>query len=270
MGGLLSRLSEEKKSEKSGPLDGTSITQQITGVDRLREKVQSKLIDDMPQQILTEQNQDKKRAMLRDRIITVTNEESPKLNITLSARDMEGMTQIILDEMIGFGPIQQLLDQEDISEVMVNGPYQIYIERKGKLILTDVKFKDNDHVMRIIERIVAPIGRRIDESVPYVDARLPDGSRVNAIIPPLALNGPTITIRKFKKEKLQIGDLVRFGTLTQEMADFLQACILSRLNIVVSGGTGSGKTTTLNILSTFIPEDERIITCEDAAELQLR
>ncbi len=270
MGGLLSRLSEDKKStEKSGVLD-SGVTQQITGIERLKDRVQSKLIDDMPQAIIAEQNQEKKRAMLRDRIIQVTNEEGPKLNITLSSRDMEGMTQILLDDMIGYGPIQKLLDEEDISEVMVNGPYQIYIERKGKLILTDVKFKDNDHVMRIIERIVAPIGRRIDESIPYVDARLPDGSRVNAVIPPLALNGPTITIRKFKKEKLQWQDLVRFGTLTEDMAHFLDACIKVRLNIVVSGGTGSGKTTTLNILSSFIPEDERIITCEDAAELQLR
>ncbi|MBF0499523.1 MAG: CpaF family protein [Candidatus Riflebacteria bacterium] len=270
MGGLLSRLSEEKKSgEKSSMMDSAA-TREITGFERLKDKVHTRLIDDMPQAIMTEANQEKKRAMLRDRILQVVGEESPKLNITLSPREIESMSQVLLDDMIGFGPIQKLLDEEDISEVMVNGPYQIYFERKGKLILSDVKFKDNDHVMRIIERIVAPIGRRIDESVPYVDARLPDGSRVNAIIPPLALNGPTITIRKFKKEALGIQDMVRFGTVSQEMATFLEACIKIRLNIVVSGGTGSGKTTTLNILSSFIPEDERIITCEDAAELQLR
>ncbi len=270
MGGLLARLNEEKKAEnKSGIMD-SALTREITGFERLKDRVHTKLIDDMPQAIMAEQNQEKKRSMLRDRVIQVINEESPKLNVILSPREVESLTQILLDDMVGFGPIQKLLDEEDISEIMVNGPYQIYYEKKGKLTLSDIKFKDNDHVMRIIERIVAPIGRRIDESVPYVDARLPDGSRVNAIIPPLALNGPTITIRKFKKEKLGIADLVRFGTLTDEMAKFLEACIKVRLNIVVSGGTGSGKTTTLNILSSFIPEDERIITCEDAAELQLR
>ncbi|HNW36800.1 MAG TPA: ATPase, T2SS/T4P/T4SS family, partial [Candidatus Ozemobacteraceae bacterium] len=200
MGGLLSRLTEEKKSnEKSGILE-SAITREITGFERLREKVHTRLIDDMPQAIMTEQNQEKKRGMLRDRIGQVATEEGNKLNLSLAPRELESMTQVLLDDMIGFGPIQKLLDDDDISEVMVNGPYQIYFEKKGKLILSDVKFKDNEHVMRIIERIVAPIGRRIDESVPYVDARLPDGSRVNAIIPPLALNGPTITIRKFKKE----------------------------------------------------------------------
>lgn len=270
MGGLLSRLNEEKKtSEKSGILDSAS-TREITGFERLKDRVHTKLIDDMPAAIMAEQNVDKKRNMLRERILAVVAEESPKANVTLAQREIEALSATLLDDMIGFGPIQPLLDEEDISEVMVNGPFQIYYEKKGKLILSDIKFKDNDHVMRIIERIVAPIGRRIDESVPYVDARLPDGSRVNAIIPPLALNGPTITIRKFKKEALGIADLVKFGTLTQEMAEFIEACIKVRLNIVVSGGTGSGKTTTLNILSSFIPEDERIITCEDAAELQLR
>ncbi len=274
MGGLLSRLNEEKKSEKSSTstsaiLEGAS-TQVLSSFEKLKEKVHTKLIDDMPAAIMAEQNMDKKRSMLRDRIAVVINEESPKLNIVLSTRENELMTNTLLDDMVGFGPIQPLLDEDDISEVMVNGPYQIYYEKKGKLVLSDIKFKDNDHVMRIIERIVAPIGRRIDESVPYVDARLPDGSRVNAIIPPLALNGPTITIRKFKKEALGVADLIKFGTLTPEMATFIEACIKVRLNIVVSGGTGSGKTTTLNILSSFIPEDERIITCEDAAELQLR
>lgn len=269
MGGLLSRLNEEKKTDKSGIMEATS-TREISGFERLKDRVQTKLIDDMPPAIMAEVNIDKKRNMLRERIFAVIAEESPKANISLNQREIESLSNTLLDDMVGFGPIQPLLDEEDISEVMVNGPFQIYYEKKGKLILSDIKFKDNDHVMRIIERIVAPIGRRIDESVPYVDARLPDGSRVNAIIPPLALNGPTVTIRKFKKEALGIADLVKFGTLTQDMADFIEACIKVRLNIVVSGGTGSGKTTTLNILSSFIPEDERIITCEDAAELQLR
>ena len=277
MGGLLSRLNEEKKvesiasgSSQTSSMMSTGSTQAISSFERLKEKVHTKLIDDMPAAIMAEQNLERKRSMLRDRVIQVIGEESPKCNITLSSREQEMLTSTLLDDMVGFGPIQPLLDEEDISEVMVNGPYQIYYEKKGKLVLSDIKFKDNDHVMRIIERIVAPIGRRIDESMPYVDARLPDGSRVNAIIPPLALNGPTITIRKFKKEALGVADLIKFGTLTPEMATFIEACIKVRLNIVVSGGTGSGKTTTLNILSSFIPEDERIITCEDAAELQLR
>ncbi|MFZ3577015.1 CpaF family protein [Virgibacillus sp. DJP39] len=181
--------------------------------------------------------------------------------------------KLVVDELVndltGFGPINPLLLDEDVSEVMVNGPNQVYCERKGKLVLTDVKFRDNEHVMNVIERIVAPIGRRIDESSPMVDARLPDGSRVNAIIPPLALKGPTITIRKFSEDPFVIEDLVQFGTLTKEMAVFLDACVKARLNIFVSGGTGSGKTTTLNVLSNFIPSDERIVTIEDAAELQL-
>ncbi|NLN06638.1 MAG: CpaF family protein [Firmicutes bacterium] len=175
----------------------------------------------------------------------------------------------IVDEAIGFGPIHPLLKDETITEIMVNGPRQVYIERDGKLELTDVTFRDDEHVMHIIEKIVAPIGRRIDESSPMVDARLPDGSRVNAVIPPISLVGPSITIRKFAREPYTIDDLLNFETLNLEMAAFLEAAVKARLNIVVSGGTGSGKTTTLNVLSSFIPHHERIVTIEDAAELQL-
>ena len=176
----------------------------------------------------------------------------------------------VLAEVLGFGPIEPLLKDDTITEIMVNNASQVYIERKGKLELTDVTFRDDAHVMHVIEKIIAPIGRRIDESSPMVDARLPDGSRVNAIIPPLALKGPAITIRKFAKEPYQVDDLIKFGTWTQEIADFLKVCVEGKLNIIVSGGTGSGKTTTLNILSAFIPSSERIVTVEDAAELQLR
>ncbi|WML57193.1 CpaF family protein [Neobacillus sp. PS2-9] len=183
--------------------------------------------------------------------------------------DRKKVVNELINDLTGFGPINPLLLDEDVSEVMVNGPNQVYCERKGKLVLTPVQFRDNEHVMSVIEKIVAPLGRRIDESSPMVDARLPDGSRVNAIIPPLALNGPTITIRKFSKDPYQIEDLINFGTVTEEMAIFLDACVKARLNIFVSGGTGSGKTTTLNVLSNFIPEDERIVTIEDAAEIQL-
>src|SRR5581483_2245667 len=151
-----------------------------------------------------------------------------------------------------------------------NGPYHVYIEKQGRLHRTDIRFRDNEHVMRLIDRIISPLGRRCDEQSPYVDARLPDGSRVNAVIPPISLVGPVVTIRKFAKQPLQLEDLVRFGTVTSPMLDFLRACVHVRLNIVISGGTGSGKTTLLNVLSGFIPEDERIVTIEDAAELQLQ
>jgi pilus assembly protein CpaF len=181
-----------------------------------------------------------------------------------------GMIEDVIAEITGFGPIEPLLHDETVTEVMVNGPSQIYVERKGKLELTNVVFRNEDHVMHIIDRIIAPMGRRIDESSPSVDARLPDGSRVNAIIAPLSLVGPVITIRKFSTKPYTVDDLVRFGTATPEMFDFLRACVEARLNIFVSGGTGSGKTTTLNVMSSFIPNDERIVTIEDAAELQLR
>jgi pilus assembly protein CpaF len=175
----------------------------------------------------------------------------------------------ILNELIGFGPIQGLLDQPDISEVMVNRPEQVYIERNGQLIDTDIKFDNDEHIMRVIERIISPLGRRIDTENPMVDARLPDGSRVNAVIPPVAIDGPVLTIRKFSKTKLTINQLIECDTLTQMMSDFLRACVLGRLNIVISGGTGSGKTTLLNVLSSFIPETERVVTIEDSAELRL-
>ena len=176
----------------------------------------------------------------------------------------------ICDEILGLGPIEPLLKDESITEVMINGPKKIFVERKGKLQLTNVQFHDDAHLMTIIERIVSPLGRRIDESSPLVDARLQDGSRVNAIVPPLSLIGPCVTIRKFTKNPLSIDNLVGFGTLSEEMAEFLEACIRARLNIIVSGGTGSGKTTTLKVLSSVIPNDERIVTIEDAAELRLQ
>ncbi|HEB65570.1 MAG TPA: CpaF family protein [Chloroflexi bacterium] len=174
------------------------------------------------------------------------------------------------DELLGYGPIQPFLEDPDVSEVMVNGPENIFIEKDGRLVKTNARFRDDAHVIRIIERIVLPLGRRVDADNPMVDARLPDGSRVNAVIPPIAIDGPSITIRKFRRDKLSVEQLIEYGSLTESMAEFLRACVVSRLNIVISGGTGSGKTTLLNVLSGFIPEDERIVTIEDAAELQLR
>ncbi len=193
-----------------------------------------------------------------------------KTNLHLPTALKKQLFEEIINDILGYGPIQPLLDDPEVSEIMVNGPRKIYVERKGKLQRTHIMFDDDEHVLRIIERIVLPLGRRIDADRPTVDARLPDGSRVNAVVPPVALDGPIITIRKFRKDKLTVQDLIKFGSMTEFMAQFLSACVKARLNIVISGGTGSGKTTLLNILSGFIPSDERIVTIEDAAELQLQ
>ncbi len=190
------------------------------------------------------------------------------LNFPDSIRD-----RLILDifaEITGYGPLQPLLDDPEITEIMVNGPQKVYVEKQGRLERTNVVFDDNLHILKIIDRIVTPLGRHIDSDSPMVDARLPDGSRVNAVVPPCAVDGASLTIRKFRKEKLSILQVIELNTLTQGMADFLRACVLGRLNIIISGGTGSGKTTFLNVLSGFIPNDERIVTIEDAAELQLQ
>jgi len=189
--------------------------------------------------------------------------------VNLTDEQTRQLYDMVMDELFGFGPIEPLLRDDSISEVMVNGPRSVYVEQKGKLTLTSVRFANDEHVLKVIDRIIRPLGRRIDRKWPMVDARLPDGSRVNAIIPPCAIDGPSITIRKFAKKKLTVEDLIRFGSMTPEMAEFLRACVVSRLNIIVAGGTGSGKTTLLNVLSNFIPSDERIVTIEDSAELKL-
>ena len=191
-------------------------------------------------------------------------------SLHLSEDISEHIMNMALCEIVGFGPIQPLLDDPEVSEVMVNGPNKVFVEKKGKLTKTDVTFDNDEHILKVIEKIILPLGRRIDADNPTVDARLPDGSRVNAVIGPVAIDGPSITIRKFRKERFSVEDLIAFNSITQNMADFLRACVASRLSIVVSGGTGSGKTTLLNVLSGFIPEDERIVTIEDAAELQLQ
>lgn len=233
--------------------------------NEIKLRVQNRLINELDPK-LDLSNKARVRKQVEDAFQAILDGES----IVLTRSERQRMFESIEADIIGLGPLEQLLADAEISEIMVNGPKQIYIEKRGKLIKTDVTFSNDEHVLRIIDRIVAPLGRRVDESSPMVDARLPDGSRVNAIIRPLALNGPTITIRKFRKDKLTIHDLVRFGSMSQDMADFLGACVKARTNIVVSGGTGSGKTTLLNVLSNFIPEDERIITVENAAELQLQ
>lgn len=193
---------------------------------------------------------------------------STKLQLPNTIRDQ--LFRDILDDLLGFGPLQPLLEDQEISEIMVNGAKNIYVERRGKIQKTNVTFENDAAVIRVIEKIILPLGRRVDSDSPMVDARLPDGSRVNAVVPPCAIDGPVITIRKFQKDKLSVSQLVGFGSLTQNMADFVRACVISKLNIIISGGTGSGKTTLLNIFSGFIPEDERIVTIEDAAELKLQ
>jgi pilus assembly protein CpaF len=231
----------------------------------LKERIQDKLVAELDPAMDVSRT-DEVRRTIQDMYEQILAQE----NIILSRAERERMFEGIVAEILGFGPLEVLLADENVSEIMVNGPEKVFVERKGKLSKTNIIFENNEHVMKVIDRIVSPLGRRIDESSPYVDARLPDGSRVNAIIPPLALNGPTLTIRKFEKDPLTIDDLIRFGSMSPETAEFLKACVLARLNMVVSGGTGSGKTTLLNVLSSFIPNDERIITVENAAELQLR
>jgi pilus assembly protein CpaF len=210
------------------------------------------------------------REQLTDQIRNLTTVIVQEEGVPLTQTMRRQLVEKVVSEIAGFGPLEALLEDNDVTEIMVNRADQVYVERKGKLVRSTEVFEDDAHVTRIIERIVAPLGRRIDESSPMVDARLPDGSRVNAVIPPLAIKGPTITIRKFARDPYKAEDLIRFGTVTPQMVEFLRACVYGRLNIIVSGGTGSGKTTTLNVLSSFIPEEERIVTIEDAAELQLQ
>jgi pilus assembly protein CpaF len=254
------------------PGGGTAANRPFLGAMPAREsfreakfRVQNRLINELDPK-LDLANQVEVRRQIEELFGKIADEEG----LALTRAERVRMLEQITDEILGLGPMEPLLRDETITEVMVNGPQQVYIEREGRLELTNVTFQNDEHVMKIIQRIIAPIGRRVDESSPMVDARLADGSRVNAIIPPLSLVGPVITIRKFSATPFTVEDLVRFGTATPEMFEFLEACVKARLNIFVSGGTGSGKTTMLNILSSFIPDDERIVTIEDAAELQLR
>ncbi|WP_374396899.1 CpaF family protein [Tabrizicola sp.] len=207
---------------------------------------------------------------LRGEIAALATEALDEMSVALNKEDRLALTQELYDEVMGLGPLEPLLKDETINDILVNGPKRIFIERAGKLELSDVTFRDERHLLRIIDKIVSAVGRRVDESNPYCDARLQDGSRFNCMIPPIAVDGSLVSIRKFKKDKLRIEDLVRFGAFTEEMAAYLQAAVSCRLNIIVSGGTGSGKTTTLNALSSFIDNHERVLTIEDTAELQLQ
>ena len=273
LSGEKKRSTEEEESKETKQVKQKA-KQKTAAVDtdpyrELKTELHNRLIERLDFDIFSDPEAQQENDELKQSIKDTAKEVIENQDVAISPGERRQIIQDIIDEIIGFGPINDLLEDPEVSEVMVNGPDQVYVERSGRLVLTDVKFRDDEHVIHIIEKIVSPLGRRIDESSPMVDARLPDGSRVNAIIPPLALNGPTITIRKFSEDPFTVSDLVDFGTFTEEMAKFLEACIEVRLNVVVSGGTGSGKTTTLNVLSSFIPGDERIITIEDAAELQL-
>ena len=273
---LLTRLKEQKKIEEHFESNTEAkglptVTVKHDPYQSLKTKIHKSIVAEMSiedSNALIEKTVDMKA--LREVVARISTSVMDKEITMIPQAERNRIIPEILDEVLGFGPIEPLLKDSTISEIMVNNANQVYIERNGKLELSDVTFRDDAHVMQIIEKIIAPIGRRIDESSPMVDARLPDGSRVNAIIPPLSLKGPVLTIRKFSKDPYQVQDLIKFGTWTQEVADFLKACVEGKLNIIVSGGTGSGKTTTLNILSSFIPSYERIVTVEDAAELQLR
>mgnify|MGYP001079872035 CR=1 FL=1 len=207
---------------------------------------------------------------LRAEITAIASETLERMGVILNREERTTLNQELFDEVTGLGPLEPLLKDETVNDILVNGPQQIFVERNGKLQLTDITFKDERHLLRIIDKIVSAVGRRVDESNPHVDARLADGSRFNAMVPPIAVDGSLVSIRKFKKDKLGIDELVNFGAFSEEMAAYLQAAVACRLNIIVSGGTGSGKTTTLNALSGFIDDDERILTIEDTAELQLQ
>ncbi len=233
--------------------------------DELKTRVQNKLVSELDPKLDLANLEEVKRT-IEEKFQQTLEEEG----VTVTRLERQNLFEQIVAEILGHGPIEPLLQDDTISEVMVNGPKSVWIEQAGKLRRTNITFQDNDHVMRVIDRILSRVGRRCDESVPYADARLPDGSRVNVIIPPCSLVGPVITIRKFKRNPLTVDDMLRFGTYTPELVELLKACVQARLNIIVSGGTGTGKTVQLNIMSSFIPNDERIITIEDAAELQLR
>jgi len=252
-----------KLQSRSAPSGGVS-TQRDTYSD-LKSRVQNRLLAELdPTMDVTRVGE------VRNTIQELFEQVLAEENIVLTRQERHRLFEQIAAEILGLGPLQPLLEDGSITEIMVNGPKNVYIERAGKIHRMPITFESDDHVMRIIDRIVAPLGRRIDESSPYVDARLDDGSRVNAIIPPISLVGPVLTIRKFPENPITLEQLVGYGTLTEEIIEFLRACVIARLNIVISGGTGSGKTTLLNVMSQFIPSDERIVTIENAAELQLR
>lgn len=264
-GGTPSEKSSRLGSLQSKRTNAPNAAAQSGSYYDLKTRVQNKLLAEIDPSMDITQKDEVKRS-IQDLFEQILTEE----NIVLSRPERHRLFEQITAEILGFGPLEPLLQDDSLTEVMVNGAKNIYVERKGRLQRVPVTFESDEHVMRIIDRIVAPLGRRIDESSPYVDARLPDGSRVNAVVPPISLVGPTLTIRKFSKDPITMEQLIQFGSITPEALQFMKACVEARLNIVISGGTGSGKTTLLNVMSSFIPGDERILTIENAAEVQLR
>jgi pilus assembly protein CpaF len=246
---------------------GAGVNQRTQALEDLRQKMHQFVISELGP-ILYDQRISE--ADLRKQVEEQLHKALAQERLALTQQERQSVVQSVFDDVLGYGPIDVLLRDPAVNEVMVNGPDHIYVERNGKIVQTDVRFVDEGHVRRIIDKIVSQIGRRVDEATPMVDARLPDGSRVNVIIHPLAIGGPFMTIRRFAADPYQVHDLVTFGTITEQVANFIDACVRGRLNVVVSGGTGTGKTTMLNVLSSFIPPDERIITIEDAKELQLQ
>ncbi|MGA1823361.1 MAG: CpaF family protein [bacterium] len=234
----------------------------------IKYKVLERLIDVLDLTILESLDKSTVNRQIREVAERILREDN--INLPLNLEEREKFFQDIQDELLGYGPIEPLMRDPRVNDILVNGPHQIYVERNGKLELTKAKFKDDAHVIKIIDRIISPLGRRLDESSPMVDARLPDGSRVNALIPPIAMDGPSISIRRFTAERLELDDLIHLKTLVPEIAELLKGIVQSRLNVLISGGTGSGKTTLLNVLSRFIPDNERVVTIEDSAELQLK
>jgi len=263
--GSQSSGSESSSNSGTGRRPSVSAGPNQDTLQDLKTRVQNKLLAGLDPTMDVTKTIEVRRT-IQELFEQILNEE----NIVLSRPERARLFEQIAAEILGFGPLQPLLDDDSVTEIMVNGAKNIYVERHGKLFRVPMAFENNGHVMRIIERIVAPLGRRIDESSPYVDARLPDGSRVNAIIPPLSLVGPVLTIRKFARIPITVEQMISFGSLTEESVEFLRASVIGRINVVISGGTGSGKTTLLNVLSGYIPSDERIVTIENAAELQLR
>src|SRR5436190_4166129 len=279
---LLDRVQKQQGPDANAPPDGAYVPQAGQSprqslaaatrsrtpfelqAERIKNRLQARLIEESADDS-GDEDREQRAAKITDALTAVIAE----MGLSLTKPEKQRLLDSVLNDFLGLGPIEALISDPTITEIMVNGPDQIFVEHKGKLTLSNVQFESEDQLRRVIDRIVSTIGRRIDEGSPMVDARLKDGSRVNVIIPPLALNGPILTIRKFSKDPYKITDLIKFGTITDPMAQFVRACVRSRLNMLVSGGTGSGKTTTLNVLSSFIPEEERVVTVEDAAELQL-
>src|SRR6185312_6111435 len=264
--GLSGLSNNGSASRLGGSMAGGGDRQGTKSFEDLKRLIHSKLVDKLDLSRVSDLEGDTLRREIRLVVERLCDTENPLLN----RMERERLIDEVLDETFGFGPLEVLLKDPTISDILINGPQKIFVERRGKMEKSDVKFRDNDHLMQIIDRIVSKVGRRVDETSPMVDARLPDGSRVNAIIPPLALDGPSLSIRRFGSNPLKLEDLLNFDAFTPEMAMLLEACIKARLNIVISGGTGCGKTTLLNTMSSFIPHEERIVTIEDAAELQLQ